>query len=69
MTQLFSFYIVTKPTSNSTLEDICFMSNAGGLLIQGKGGLDHNDIYGMYTERVEAEAVAKFLLSMKGRIT
>ena len=62
MTQLFSFYIVTKPTHNSTLEDICFMTNASGLILQGRGGLEPEDIYGMYTEVEEAETAATALL-------
>ena len=58
-----SFYIVTKPKHNSTLDDICFMTNAGGLILQGRGGLEPDEIFGMYTEKDEAETVANELLN------
>ena len=60
-----SFWIVTKPKHNSTLEDICFMTNAGGLILQGRGGLEPDEIYGMYTDKDEAETAATALLLMQ----
>ena len=60
-----SFYIVTKPNRNSTLEDICFMTYAGGLILQGRGGLEPDEIYGMYLDKTEAENAATALLLMR----
>ena len=59
-----SFYIVTKPKRNSTLEDICFMTYAGGLILQGRGGLEPDEIYGMYLDKTEAKNAALGLLKM-----
>jgi len=38
------FWIVTKPTKNSTIPDICFKADAKGLILQARGGLDPEDI-------------------------
>lgn len=38
------FWIVTKPTEHSTVLDICFNTDAKGLILQGRGGLDPEDI-------------------------
>ena len=59
-----SFWIVTKPKHNSRLEDICFMTNAGGLILQGRGGLEPDEIFGMYLDKTEAESHARGLLNM-----
>jgi len=62
--QVFSFWIVTRPTKVSTVGDICFMASAESLLVQGKGGLSPDEIFGMYLDGVEAETVAKDLIKM-----
>ena len=38
------FWIVTKPTKHSTVLDICFKTDAQGLILQARGGLDPEDI-------------------------
>jgi len=62
--QVFSFWIVTRPTKISVLEDICFMASAESLLVQGKGGLSPEEIFGMYLDGKEAKEVAKDLIKM-----
>ena len=57
-----SFYVVTFPTPNSVLEDICFKTTLKGLQLQFKGGLDHADVYGIYFTQKKAEIVANGLL-------
>lgn len=57
------FWIVTKPNSLSTIDDICFETDMIGLEKQFKGGLKSEDIVGMYTKEKEAKENAVFLLS------
>jgi hypothetical protein len=56
------FWIVTRPTDKSGLSDICFESNIGQMENQFRGGLESNDILGMYNSKLEAEWIAKKLI-------
>lgn len=57
------FWIVTKPNSLSTIDDICFETDMIGLEKQFKGGLKAEDIAGTYIEETEAREKAVFLIS------
>lgn len=52
------FWIITKPTKHSTLEDICFKTDAQGLILQGRGGLDPEDILLTTLDGIEAQDLA-----------
>jgi hypothetical protein len=57
------FYVVTYPTKYSELVDICFKSTVPGIMLQCKGGLEIEDIAGIFTAKDRAERFAKRLLS------
>jgi len=57
------FWIVTKPRSESELGDVCFETDAKGLALQFKGGLDPEAIHAVYTARSEAEIEAGRILA------
>jgi hypothetical protein len=63
--RLDTLWIVTIPTSRSILVDICFGVSYLGLYRQFKGGLEPEQIFGMYTDRKEAEDTAKDLLRLR----
>lgn len=50
------FWIVTTPSTRSTLADICFETDIAGLDRQLRGGLDVGKIEGMYAYEDEAAA-------------
>ena len=56
------FWIVTKPTAVSTMQDICFQSDIHGLQLQFLGGLKSENIHGIYTKEAEAKQEAEKLL-------
>jgi len=56
------FWVVTKPTKDSTLGDILFESDIIYLANQIRGGLTEREIFGFYIDGGEAEKVAKDLL-------
>lgn len=58
-----TFYVVLKPTKNSTIDDICYPCNFKDLILQSKGGLDSDDIFGVYDDPNEAIEIAETLLS------
>lgn len=60
--KLTSIWIVTKPTRVSTVEDICFNTDAPGLALQFKGGLDPESIHAFYTSEQEAKGAAQWLI-------
>ena len=60
------FFVVTKPTALSTLADICFECTFQGLKVQFLGGLDPDQIFGVYTYQPEAINAAKALLKKAG---
>ena len=55
-------WVVVRPSPTSELGDICFQTDAKGLAIQFKGGLDPEDIHALYTSRNEAERDAERIL-------
>lgn len=57
------FWIVTKPGLVSELGDICFETDAKGLALQFRGGLESEEIHAIYTDNDEAEEEAKRILA------
>ncbi len=57
------FWVVTKPTPRSVMEDICNESSFGRLYLQFLGGLRYSQIHGIYTSHAEAEREAQKLLT------
>ena len=57
------FLVVTRPNAASTPGDICFETDAKGLALQFKGGLDPESIHAVYTARPEAEMEAGRILA------
>lgn len=62
--KLENIWVITKPTPNSEMVDICFETDMPGLWLQFAGGLRADEIIGLYTERQEAEKVAMKLLNI-----
>lgn len=65
--ELGKFWVITRPTGDSTLADICFETDANGLILQAKGGLERGDIVATFTEKREAESAASALLRERAR--
>ena len=59
-----SLYIVTNPTRYSTIHDILCACDYQGLQYQFLGGLKAHEIFGIYTDRNEAEKIANDLLKV-----
>ncbi|MBI4679167.1 MAG: hypothetical protein HY748_16450 [Elusimicrobia bacterium] len=57
------FWVVVKPGPVSELGDICFETDAKGLALQLKGGLDEGDIHALYTACEEAQKEAGRILA------
>lgn len=57
-----SFWVVTKPTKNSELGDICFHCTPQEFARQIKGGLQEDEIHSVYDNRSSAEEKAKWLI-------
>ena len=55
-----NFWLVTKATSMSEMADICFEINFRDLQNQFRGGLDPDDIVGMFDGEVEAVKFAAY---------
>jgi len=60
------FWVVTKPTKDSLLQDICFKTNILGFVLQCKGGLKSSEINGIYKSENSAKSAAEILLKNKG---
>jgi len=58
------FWVVTTPSKISELNDILFLANVAGMMVQAKGGLKEEDVVGLYPQKDEAKAKehANFLL-------
>ena len=57
-------WVVTKPTLWSTMDDVCFEIDLFfGLFTQYNGGLNPNDVFGFYDNKIEAEFEAMALLN------
>lgn len=59
MAKITSFYVVTKPTRSSGLQDICFQADFPYMERQFKGGLTAKEIVGVYSTKTEATEIAK----------
>ena len=62
------FWIVTKPNTLSTIDDICFETDMIGLEKQFKGGLRAEDIVSTYSDEMEAWGNANLLLANMGHV-
>jgi hypothetical protein len=58
-----AFWVVTKPTEASILIDILFKSSVKGMIAQGKGGLEMDDIIVLTKDYNKAKMIADNLLS------
>jgi len=56
------FWVVTRPSPASELADICFACTVEGLMRQARGGLNEDDIVGVYADETEARQAAGRLL-------
>ena len=56
------FFVVTKPSKFSTLEDILFESDPIHFANQIRGGLRETEVFGFYIQKNNAEHIAKELL-------
>ena len=59
-----SFWIVEKPSTSATLDDICFeCENIAYLINQVRGGLSEKDIKGVFFKEAKAKKLAEKLLA------
>ncbi len=58
------FWVVTTPTRHSTLGDICFLCDFKCFALQIRGGLDEQEIIGIFSGESEAVTEAKRLLAL-----
>ncbi len=56
------FWVVTKPTELSVIEDILFETDIKGLFNQVRGGLKEEDIKGLTKDKKIAELLATDIL-------
>lgn len=56
-------WVVVRPSRLAELGDVCFETDAAGLALQFKGGLDPEGIHALYTSRNEAEREAERVLT------
>ena len=56
------FCVVTKPSPGSTLEDILFPCTFERLMLQVRGGLNEDEIVGIFADEAEARQAAARLL-------
>lgn len=58
------FWVVTKPSTHSEFGDIIFTTDLPGLQRQFKGGLDAENIIGIYSDKDEAISIATNVMNM-----
>ena len=58
-----TFWFVVSPSPVSTLADICFESDSKRFAVQIRGGLDVENIVGVFAEHQPAEAKVKQIAS------
>ena len=56
------FWVVTTPTPLSGLGDICFRCDFAQFALQVRGGLNENEIVGIYADQQAAAQEAEHLL-------
>ena len=61
--KLETFWIVTEAHPISTLADICFQTDARGFALQVKGGLEPDEIVGLFTDEGRALVAARLELN------
>lgn len=61
--EILSFWVVTKPTEHSMLDDCCFANEPKAIGYQFAGGLKPVDVVGFYFDKETAEGVAKELIA------
>jgi hypothetical protein len=54
-----TFWLVTKPSPVSELGDVCFPCTVGELMLRTLGGLQADDIVGVYADENQAKEAAK----------
>ena len=57
------FWVVTTPTKDSELGDICFKADIKRIILQAKGGLESSEIKGIFKGQATAKNYAKKLLA------
>jgi hypothetical protein len=63
-----SFWIVEKPSTSATLDDICFeCENIAYLINQVRGGLSEKDIKGVFFKEAKAKKLAEKLLAERDK--
>lgn len=63
-----SFWVVEKPSTSSTLDDICFeCENIAYLINQVRGGLSEKDIKGVFKKEAKAKKLAEKLLAERDK--
>lgn len=63
-----AFWVVEKPTTSSTLDDICFeCENVMYFARQVVGGLKSEDIKGIFTKEAKAKKLAEKLLAERDK--
>lgn len=65
--KLGSFWVVTEPSDISTIGDIVYETDARGLILQAKGGLEPKDIVDVFTTEEEAVALGRRLMGRMGK--
>jgi hypothetical protein len=58
-----SFWVVTRPTGQSELADVCFKSTPREIGLQFLGGLKPNDVVGFYESERTAKELARIILA------
>ena len=61
------FWVVTKPSPHSEIQDIVFQTDIFGMYRQFLGGLHQAEIYGFYKTKTKAMNVGKKLLQQARR--
>lgn len=61
------FWVVTKPTLGSEIEDIVFQTDIFGMYRQFLGGLHQDEVYGFYKTKTKAMSIGKKLLQQARR--
>lgn len=56
-------WVVVRPSRLAELGDVCFETDAAGLALQFKGGLDPEEIHAIYTACNEAQREAERILT------
>ena len=56
------FWVVLKPSPGSTTEDICFACTFSRLMLQVRGGLNEDEIVGIFADETKALQTAARLL-------